>query len=316
MFSLGRDAFWHLAITEIAPDGMEVWLPAYSCSQLRDAFSRAGVRVNFYDVAGDLSVDWHAVAGRRAARSGRHALVFIDYFGFPASVPVEVRDNLFKSFDIVIRDAAHSLPCTRAEVLSGSRAGFVVYSLRKPLPIADLALVYATGDTALRRSARGASRWLFAGVESAGLFIPPVGRSRTYRRLRGVLKERGGLGARPSAISRFLVPRFDHGNVAQARQRAGRRLLTAWKEHALIPKIDSDACPYYLPVALSRPDAVRRVLERQGIETTRFWQIDGELRGYAGACGIADSMLCLPVHQCLNDRQLAMLCEASASVSA
>jgi hypothetical protein len=316
VFSLGRDAFWHLAATEVAPAGMEVWLPAYSCVQLRDVFAVAGAHMNFYDVAGDLSVDWHTVAQQRAVRPGRHALVFIDYFGFPASVPVDVRENLFKSFDIVIRDAAHNLPCNRVELLSGSRAGFVVYSLRKPLPIPDLALVYATGNSVPFKSVRGASRWLFSGMESAGLVIPLVGRSRPYRRMRRVLKEQGSFGARPSAVSRFLVSRIEHANVVRARQRAGRRLLTALSDHAFIPEVGSDACPYYFPVSLSRPDKARRALEQVGIESTRFWQIDGNLRGYIGARGIADSMLCLPVHQGLNDRQLAMLCDAAASACA
>jgi dTDP-4-amino-4,6-dideoxygalactose transaminase len=314
MFSLGRDAFWHLAITKLAPREMEVWLPAYSCSQLLDAFATGQVPMHFYDIRPDLSIDWRELQEQRARCAGRHALVFIDYFGMPTPVPVDVRDNLLKSFDLVIRDAAHGLPCGQADMLTGSQGGYVVYSLRKPLPIPDLALIY--GPSAfVQEEAHGRSmRRLFSVVESAGLLIPRFGRSRLYSGLRQRLKDRSLRGARPSFLSRLFATRIDQAKAMHARRSAAARLLSALKTWAVFPSVPEEACPYYFPVFLRRPDQAQMAFQRLGIETTRFWGLDGVLRTHPGARHVASSILCLPVHQDLADTQITELCQTAEVV--
>jgi hypothetical protein len=244
---------------------------------------------------------------------GIHALVVVDYFGIPVEAWGGVPSDVLAMFNVVIRDAAQSLPCAGVPLLSGAQGGYMLYSLRKPLPVPEVALLYAPRG-AVRGRATGRPRTAFVATEIVGLAVPPVRAWGLYRRARQRQKS-GRLGARPAALSRWLASRITHGAAHHARRRAGRRLLAGLAGRALVPAIPDAACPYYFPLRAAEPARVEQALLGLGIETTRFWRLRADQREFAGARELADSMVCLPVHQDLTDEQVEHVLRSAVSAT-
>jgi hypothetical protein len=291
-----------------------VWVPAYCCDQLLGPFEACGVPVRLYDVRPDLSVDWDDLRRARKQMGGAHALVVVDYFGIPVEAWGGAPPDVLAMFDIVIRDAAQSLPCAGVSLLSGARGGYVLYSLRKPLPVPEVALLYASPGAAPCRVI-GEPRAAFVATEIAGLVMPPVRAWGLYRRARQRQKS-GRLGARPAALSRWLVCRSPHREAHHRRRHAGRRLLAGLAGHALVPAIPDAACPYYFPIRAAEPARIEEALMSLGIETTRFWRLRFDQRRFAGAREVADSIVCLPVHQDLTGEQVEHVLRSAVSAIA
>jgi hypothetical protein len=319
IFSLGRDALRYLALTQVIPRGAEVWLPAYSCAQLVESFEGVGIKLHCYDVRPNLAVDWDPLVRARRRVTGSHCLVLVDYFGYPQTLAQDAADNLRDLFDVVVRDAAHSIPLTGLPVVQGREAGYVVYSLRKPLAVPELALL--TSDQAIDpgrsdrfvAGRRPLARRLFTGVETGGLVIQALRRIPTFRRLRQRLKVAYGRGIPPSRFAVGLVERMNLEHVVAARRRVAARLSLAIGPAAIFRTVPEDACPYYFPILSRRPDQLRTDLAGRGIETTRFWSIDESLLDdqHGGTRRIAREMVCLPTHHDLTEAETDVLVAAA-----
>lgn len=316
-FALGRDALWHIATSLFGPRDCCAWLPAYSCRELVDAFLAAGVRLQFYDVRPDLTVDWRAVLASRKQKAGRHGLVFIDYFGFPPLMTSGDRETIRDVFEIVVRDAAHSLPCAGVEPVKGGALTCCVYSLRKPLPVPDLALVFAAGDGFEPVTSGSLHRRRFTLLEVAGLIFPPLRRRTFFQGMRQRLKGGGSRGVPASRFSEVLACRFDLDEVMAERRARARRLLEGLSGEAFFGSVPTNACPYYFPVRIPRPAIGQQRLWMEGIETTTFWTFDEGL-GYQfpGAREVASRLLCLPVHQDLADDEIQRIVAMTTYVKA
>jgi hypothetical protein len=316
-FALGRDALWHIATSIFAARDCCAWLPAYSCRELVEAFSAAGVRLQFYDVRPDLTVDWQAVLASRKRKAGRHGLVFIDYFGFPQPMTPGDRETIKDVFEIVVRDAAHSLPCAGVEPVKGGVLTCCVYSLRKPLPVPDLALVFAAGDGFEPGTGGSRPRRRFTLLEVAGLILPPLRHRTFFRGMRQRLKGVSRLGVPASRFSEVLACRFDLDEVMAERRARARSLLEGLSGEALFSSVPTNACPYYFPVRIPRPAIGRQRLWKEGIETTTFWTFDEGLGPeFPGAREVASRLLCLPVHQDLADDEIQRIAATTAHVKA
>jgi hypothetical protein len=115
--------------------GDRVLVPAYACGSEIDALLKAGLVVDFYRVASDLSPDLDHVAS--LARDGARGLCVIHYFGFPQPmddiVALAGRHGL-----LVIEDNAHGLYSTDSQGRPlGSFGDMAVFSFAKTLPLPD-----------------------------------------------------------------------------------------------------------------------------------------------------------------------------------
>jgi hypothetical protein len=110
--------------------GKRVLAPAFICRDALSAVAAAGAEPAFYKTRPDLSPD-----GDSADWPDAHAVLAVDYFGFPAELaPFEAYAR--RTGAVVIEDAAHALFSKDAGGrLLGTRAPLGILSLRKSLPL-------------------------------------------------------------------------------------------------------------------------------------------------------------------------------------
>ena len=316
-FSLGRDALGSIAATLADIPDAVVWLPAYSCTQVLAPFAHQGIRIERYDVRSDLQLDWTAVLDARRRVRGTHVLLFVDYFGIPQHVPTGVIAALEQAFSVVVRDAAQGLPHGGESVLVGRDRGYLVHSLRKPLPLPEGSLLRTRGDAADAASEVTASDWCraraFVAIEWVGLGVPKLAAAAWFERARAALKRRDRHGARPFAASRMIAERVDTEHVRLARRANARRLMQALRPFALVDTIGADASPYYFPLLLKDVASAEDRFRQEGVEVTRFWSLRGiaSPAGHSVASMISRHLLCLPTHQGLTDTQLTQLLDVA-----
>jgi hypothetical protein len=213
------------------------------------------------------------------------------------------------------------LPVADLALLSGRREGYLVFSLRKPLPIPDLAVVFATDGEGrpIERAEPRRPTWrrrAFVWFETAGLLSPWWADRSVYRRGRQWLKESEIMGMEAESFSMAVAERISMKDVAERRRSNARRLASAYGSRAMFREVPADACPYLFPIVAGDPAKVQAEFAGLGIETTRFWRIGLSRDGtaYPGARRIADMVLCLPVHQDIDDEGMGILANAAEAI--
>lgn len=324
-FSFGRDALWNLAVQELH-DLRDVWLPEYCCPDVAGAFRRARWVLHTYPLKNDFSVDWDGLHNVLPTRRNKALFLLIDFLGFPQDVSSEHAETLSSCFHAVIRDMAQGLPHDELEVLCGSERGFFLFSLRKPLPIPDFALLCTTGNgqAAVGRfyfeqgesGSRTFSRWLFVQLEFQLLRHQCLMSLPCVPATRQILKRSRRLGQNPSPVSTKLLPELDIQKVRSMRQRNAKHLLLSLRQIALYKRVSHVASPYYFPIVVESPLEAQAVLAKLGIQTTTLWGTKGFV-GDKSSNRIrtaVSQLLCLPVHQGLTATDLDFICRSAADV--
>jgi hypothetical protein len=195
----------------------------------------------------------------------------------------------------------------------------VLHSLRKPLPVPDGAFVSVSEQAAgavLPSAVRPAlGRDVFARFEWLGLRWPSVRTYRGYEQIRAWLKASRQPGTAISNLSGRLIPRFDHEEVARKRRRNALVLAHELPTHSLFARRADEGCPYYFPLIVEDPGRLRQAFAQHGIQTTTFWGPEGGVAAdFVVARRMAQSILCLPVHQDLTEDDLGRIIDATKRV--
>lgn len=313
-FSFGRDALWYIAKAHMTDTAL--WLPAYICEQVVDVFERARVPYCFYSVGSTLSVDWNDLLSKPRMNSNSEVLLLIDYFGFPQHVPPEVADALRERFRFIIYDRAQSLPASGLHMPQAKHNAFTLYSLRKALPLPDLAFLYRQGISqggvvGNQRRRLTARRKAYVTLETIGL----VSELSAFRVWRNRLKAHDSYGLKPSWLSLYLFRRMDLSSVLAQRRQNAEKLLEQLYPYALFKDVPAEACPYYFPLQMPHRDAQRRAFWRAGVETTPFWNIPALVPpSFTRERRLSESLLGLPVHQDLTTVELAHIADTACEI--
>lgn len=296
--------------------GDRVLVPAYACGSEIDALLTAGLDVDFYRVASDLSPDLDHVAS--LAREGARGLCVIHYFGFPQRmddiVAVARRHGL-----LVIEDNAHGLYSADAQGRPlGSFGDMAVFSFAKTLPLPDggglvLAPRAAAGNGTLKARRpdvlRVAGKLKYLAEEAVAsrypggmaTFTQKVGRivsakikalvydareprgdddsEEALRRTMALDPDRTHWSM--SAVARRLLAGAPHRAIRDSRIRnfeafAGRFHGDAHVS-ALFPTLPAGTCPLFFPVRVSDAAALYRFLRDHGVNSMRFWTVFHEV---------------------------------------
>jgi perosamine synthetase len=111
-----------------------VLLPSYNCWVEIDPVLRQGVKVDWYRINKDFSIDMEDIA--RRIRPETAAILVIHYLGFPQRL-VEVRRICSERGIALIEDCAHALLSDDSGVPLGSTGDMAIFSPRKTLPLPD-----------------------------------------------------------------------------------------------------------------------------------------------------------------------------------
>ncbi|MBM3450017.1 MAG: hypothetical protein FJX78_03385 [Armatimonadetes bacterium] len=315
-FAMGRDALRVLAEARFRPMGATVWVPSYQCLQMVVPFEEAGVPLRFYEVREDLTIDWDALFDAVSAAAGPQALLVPDYFGYPQPFPDDVLARVEATFAYVIRDCAHALPSEALRPPRGQQGSCALYTLRKPLPVAALAVIAETqvpeGAAPITDAAPQTRRGLFTWYEIATNAVPSLQDTAWYGPRRALVKAMERLGGLPSPVAFELASRLDWRAAARARRANAVRLTEGLRRYAFHAVVPPETCPYYFPIRHPNPKALKARLRLRGVETTDFWSYDeSRLRdGFSVARRLCATTLCLPVHQGLRPADVDAIVDA------
>jgi dTDP-4-amino-4,6-dideoxygalactose transaminase len=325
-FSLGRAALYWVFRTLPAVSG-PIWLPDYHCGVEVQAALDAGLKVAFYRINDDLSVDEEDLTQRLTRSPG--PLLLVHYFGFPQTSVTRIA-NLCERLGVpLIEDCAHALYSSFAGKQLGEFAPLAVFSLRKSLPIYDGAALVANrapfpnieattaaldpykraaksiakgmlGDALIERLRR-ARRETESGIES------PAWEAQSASYNRGF-----------SALSRRLAAATDPVHVIQARRRnwlrVNERLAGAGLHRPVHDTLPEGTCPLHYCFWTRDRDALMQHLAAMGLETFRFGARPHpalDLAVFPESRKLRDEIVGFPVHQELDadalERGLAVL---------
>lgn len=125
-------------IAQILKDSSKesVLLPAYLCQSMIQPFREAGIRVDFFGINADLTIDTRDLE-RMVSDFQPGAVLFINYFGFPVN-PIDAAClRRVKQECWIIEDCAQGSLIEFEQPVVGDIGDFVLTSFRKYLPIPD-----------------------------------------------------------------------------------------------------------------------------------------------------------------------------------
>ncbi|HXE94788.1 MAG TPA: aminotransferase class V-fold PLP-dependent enzyme [Dongiaceae bacterium] len=134
LFYFGRGALWHAIRSLHLSASDNVLVPSYHCGVEIEAVSMAGVRLRYYDVQEDFSIDLSDLHSRIDADT--KAILLIHYFGFPQ--PVEAIKAICTAGNItLVEDCSQALFSSFKGKPLGTFGDLAVFSQRKTLPLPD-----------------------------------------------------------------------------------------------------------------------------------------------------------------------------------
>jgi perosamine synthetase len=345
LYTLGRDAiYWGLKSLEPKP-GDCVWMPSFHCGVEVQAALDAGFEVDFYRIRRDLSIDEEDLEYKLDRRPG--PIVIIHYFGFAQPGVSRVAELCYRQSSPLIEDCSHALFSSFMGKALGSFGHFAAFSLYKTLGLCDggaLSINRSRWQRTLghvpampprgRPGLYGYRLQLRALIKNA--LGPPVVRRFQAMRLKdrtlsnnpgAVIKHaeyrprlrhrhdyRGGM----SMLSRRLASTMDPAMILRRRTDNWRFLherLSAFNGYSnMFHDLQKGACPLFFPIRVSQREMLVSRLGKQNIETFTFGRYAHPRMNkalYPEAAVLRRQILCLPMHQYMNELQLARLVEVA-----
>lgn len=340
-YRFSRDALHAIFSALGAAPGAPVWVPSFHCGlEVRNA-ADAGFSPRFYRVGADLAADEDDLA--RGLRDAPGPVLLIHYFGVAQPGVARIAALCARAGVPLIEDCAHALLGAFEGRALGTFGDAATFSFPKTFGTADGGALRA--DTAALARLAGRDVTIPAPPPR-----PPVAwdaqrdvarrrrrdrpvRERDPARVHAVLAERFAqrvvtaqrriftgewrYGRAISRLSLALVRRCDPDRAADARRANYHRLDGLLRDapgyrplHAALP---GGSCPLYLPVFVRDRTEVLLRLQAQRVEPFVFGMFHHpamDAARYPESRRLRDGLLCLPVHQGLDARDVERLAAA------
>lgn len=289
----GRDALKAIA-REYEP--CTVWLPALSCDSMVHPFEQYGHKVRFYRLHSDYSIDFSSIETNHK----RALLLYMGYFGHPASSDRDMETLREDSEFIFIRDLTHDLLYEQRSLF---RPEYSIASLRKWIPIPDGALMWGTvterlgTDTAFS-AARLKAQCMRHTYLNCGDEVLKTEFRRIFSTVSDLMEHDG-----PSAMSAYsyaLATNTDWNRIRKVRKDNAGILVSVLHSSPFIKLIQDQPGESDLYVAFTVPnrDEVQRRLSSIGIFNTVIWPLTDEQKTVCGTARfIEENMLAAPCDQ-------------------
>lgn len=271
----GRSALF-LAATDILRRGGEplVWMPAFCCRAVVQAFQQAGFAIRYYS-----SAELHGGAGPQPDPAAGQTVLFVHYFGHINRYRLAQVAAWRRMGAYVVEDAAQA--ALTQEV--GSAGHYAITSLRKFLPQPDGAMIgsesemnFSTADPDEEFvSARILAKLMRGAGAPPETFLPLLAHTESRLDTQPIVPRK------PSWMSRLLLARTDFSSVAE-RRRCNWELLRqslhgSLSSHltALHDVVDPGEVPLGLAVRVSggQREPLRRFLADHAIFCPVHWPL-------------------------------------------
>jgi perosamine synthetase len=322
-------AFRSLAL----PPGSLVWMPSFHCGVEVQAAIDAGLRVDFFPVRADLTVDPNELEARVRTRPG--CVLLIHYFGQGQPGTAEIAETCERLGVALIEDCCHALFSRRGDRWLGTFGPIAAFSLPKVLGTLDGGLLCMDGSRLNGMpglaAPGGRARWpilallerkgvlpawanwqarlpaIPSGPETPALPVTAGGATRDYTR-------------RPTRLGSWMAARAQCEAV-----RERRRNNWFWLESKLgkvrgyrnaLGPLAEGTSPLGLPLLVRDRPLLLQALHNRRVESYVFGQwphptLDSS--AFPETAILREHLLCIPVHQHLTRSQLETLAEALAS---
>jgi hypothetical protein len=316
LFAMARHGLYVGAEALGLGPGDEVLTPAYHHGSEIEALRRRGLTCRFYDVDSTLSPAGPEVDALVGART--RAFLLIHYFGFPQEIE-RWRTWCDERGLLLLEDVAQGFLATRNGRPLGSFGDLSIFCPYKTIGIPRLGLLHLTG-VAPRSQPIESSGFAFSEIARLGTktalarsaWLGSVGRWLERRGGRHVDADDQALGepAGASLGSRILLGRLDIRTVALVRRSNYGDLLEDLGPLVLpaLREVPSGATPLIFPIVSHESSRLIARLRSRGILASKFWQHPHPTLAvdqYPVARGLREKLVALPVHQLLEERDLA-----------
>jgi perosamine synthetase len=338
----GRSGIYHsLGFLGISR-GDRILVPAYICAAAVDPILAYGAEVDFYRITKECKPDFADLETKIQSRT--KGVLLVHYFGFQADV--QTYSAICRQYNLVlIEDCAHVLKGCAERDAPGTVGDASIFSWRKFLPVYDGGTLFINRPrreytVAWRRQSLVFN--LKAAVNlldhTAGSGRHPVlqsiSKAAGYARSRILRRTRIGTGYLPptsidmntlefdpnfvncamSGISRWILEHSDIDWVRSRRVSNYNYLLQALADVVgavpIYPVLPSGVCPWVFPVRLDQiPEACLK-LRNIGVPAVSWSGVRHQSisrREFPEADFLYDNLLFLPIHQDLNEQQLAWM---------
>lgn len=315
--------------------GDEVLVPAFHCPSMIAPVVAAGATPVFYGITEGLSVDLGSIKHRISPAT--RAILAPHFFGRVQDLSA-LRDLCTTTKIVLIEDCAHALTGSGQGPEVGESGDYVIASPRKFAPVGEGGFLAGRRlqDISLnveRPPFKRNLRILFDisdhSVAAGGLpalrgpisFLKRL--KRTTPRTSAAVSAKQPLQDQPdnqlakellvprgaSAITRFLLERWDLDRAAAARRGNYRRLadaITASNQYGVLESdLPLSRAPYMLPVLLSDPVAQFSAIKQGPVPV---WRWEHSQRGVCKVTDLyADALIQVPCHQSLEDDDISRI---------
>jgi len=312
--------------------GDEVLIPPYNCGSEIDPLLFMGMKIIMYRVDNKGQVDLDDVVRRITVKT--RALYVTHYFGWPQDT-IRLK-QICTDHDLkLIEDCALALFSQSETSPMGRLCDASVYSLPKSLPVPDGGFLVFHSDIAppkqlpgkplfseiLKSSLPFLKRWFLSGFGTGSEASYAKNKEIETKELNDTDKHPGipekyyydpsRYHRTMSKITRGLLDLFDIEAIVNARRRNYISLLEPISHFTSIRpffnELPAGICPLLLPLVVEDRDVMASWLQSQGIPAFPWW--NGYHRNldwskFPESCYLKDHILCLPVHQNLNDQHI------------
>lgn len=329
-YSSGRGAYcailrWARSHRSSEPTAL---LPSYLCRTMMEPFQAAGLRIGFYRVHADLTID--ADDFDRCVRAGFSLILICDYFGFHQSLGILQGKCLTSPEDsFIVYDATHAALDPRPWGSVAREPDVCLISLRKTIPVVDGALAVwlrrcetpNTGrPTELGKSASLRAlamllkaSYLLDGRGDKQAHLSMYGQSESligeeYERLDGM-----------SELSWSMLRRVGVHRARRKRRENYLRLLELLGNvegiRPLYTVLSDDVYPLGFPIISERRDALRAFLVQNKIYCPVHWALPDEIpqHEFSESHWLSQRILTIPCDQRYTMADMTRVADAIAA---
>ena len=334
LFHFSRDAIHALFGALGYPQGTPVWMPSFHCGMEVRAAADAGFAPRFYRVKADLTIDEEDLAAGLADAPG--PVLLIHYFGFAQPSTIRVAALCGKLRVPLVEDCSHAFLCRFHGRELGTFGPAATFSLYKTLGTVDGGALRVDEAELCRLTGRAVAlpaaptpptiAWgahldklrrlrRDAPVRGQDEQVRETLRARFDTRVvtarRRIFEGEWRYGRGISRLSLALIRRLDP-EVVRERRRRNYLYLDALLRRAagyrpVQTELPPETCPLYLPVCVSNRTEVLLRLQAARIEPFIFGMFSHPAmddKRFPESRHLRDSILCLPIHQNLDEHDL------------
>ena len=309
LYARGRHGLWQGLRVLGVSHGDEILVPAYHHGSEVEAVHRSGATCRFYAGTDELEPDEEELEA--LITPSTRALHIIHYLGFSQDARrwhAWCRERGL----LLVEDAAPAWLSLRDGLPVGSLGDLAIFSIYKTVGVPEGGAVVckaavpgprARSSLGLGGLVRRHGAWLAQRIGERGV-VARRGHSRFDPALEFGLGE-GDASA--SVATRFLLPRFQRGEIAAARRRNYRGLLEALSDRVPQPfdELPEGVCPWVFPVQANDKQGLLRHLLERGIVGLNLWSVPHPtlpVDRFPDAAFRRARAVALPVHQELRER--------------